>query len=100
VTEHGGVVDHDDVARERERGEVRGAQQRAGAGGAERQVELLPGMAGTVHEPPRRLEDLVGVLPQRGQPRGELPRPALDAAELGARGGAGVDGDAVTGQRA
>jgi len=53
-----------------------------------------------VHEPRRRLEHPVGRRPQRGQPGGELARPALDAAELGARGGAGVDGDAVTGQLA
>jgi hypothetical protein len=32
--------------------------------------------------------------------RGELARPALDPAELGARGDTGVDGDAMTGQLA
>jgi len=57
-------------------------------------------MAGAVDEPPRRREDLVRVRPQRGQAGGELARPAFDAAELGARGGAGVDGDAMTGQLA
>jgi hypothetical protein len=53
-----------------------------------------------VHQPRRRREHLVGVGPQGGEARGELARPALDAAELGACGGAGVDGDAVTGQLA
>jgi len=57
-------------------------------------------MAGAVDEPRARREHLVGVGPQRGQPRGQLARPALDAAKLGTRGGAGVDGDAVTGQLA
>ena len=95
-----GVVDHDHVARERERREVRRAQQRHRAGGADRQRELLPGVAGAVHEPRPRGEDVVGAGPQRRQPARELARPALDAPELGARGGAGVDGDAVTGQLA
>ena len=100
MAQRGGVVDHDDVARERQRREVGRAQQRPRAGGPQRQHELLPRVAGAVDEPRRRREDLVGAGPQRGQPGGELARPALDAAELGARGGAGVDGDAVTGQLA
>jgi hypothetical protein len=53
-----------------------------------------------VDEPRRRREDLVGIRPQGGQPGRELARPAFDAAELGAGGGAGVDGDALTGQLA
>jgi hypothetical protein len=57
-------------------------------------------VAGAVDEPRRRRERFVRVGPQGGQAGGELARPALDAAELGARGGAGVDGDAVTGQLA
>jgi hypothetical protein len=57
-------------------------------------------VAGAVDEPRARREHLVGVGPQGRQSRGELARPALDAAELGARGGAGVDGDALTGQLA
>jgi hypothetical protein len=57
-------------------------------------------VAGAVDEPRPRREDLVRARPERGQPRGELARPALDAAELGACGGAGVDGDALTGQLA
>ena len=100
MAQRGGVVDHDDVARERQRREVGRAQQRPRAGGPQRQHELLPRVAGAVDEPRRRREDLVRVGPQRGQARGELARPALDAAELGARGGAGVDGDAMTGQLA
>jgi hypothetical protein len=57
-------------------------------------------VAGAVDEPRRRREDLVGVGPQRRQPGDELARPAFDAAELWSRGGAGVDGDAMTGQLA
>jgi hypothetical protein len=57
-------------------------------------------VAGAVDKPRGRREDLVRVGPQGRQPRGELARPAFDTAELGARGGAGVDGDAVTGQLA
>ncbi len=57
-------------------------------------------MAGAVREPRSRLEDLVAARRELWQARGELAGPALDPAELGARGGAGVDGDAVTGQRA
>jgi hypothetical protein len=57
-------------------------------------------VAGAVDEPRRRREDLVRAGSQGGQPGGELARPALDPAELGARGGASVDGDAVTGQLA
>jgi hypothetical protein len=57
-------------------------------------------VAGTVDEPRPRRDDLVDVGPQRGEPGRELARPALDPAELGTRGGAGVDGDAVTGQQA
>jgi hypothetical protein len=53
-----------------------------------------------VREPRIGLEDLVRVGLEGGQPGRELTRPALDAAELRASGGAGVDGDAVTGQRA
>jgi len=55
-------------------------------------------VAGTVDEPRARLEDLV--VAEVRQPSRELARPALDPAELGSSGGAGVDGDAVTGQRA
>jgi hypothetical protein len=57
-------------------------------------------MARAMDEPRRRSEDRVRVGPQGGQAGGELARPAFDAAELGARGGAGVDGDAMTGQLA
>jgi hypothetical protein len=57
-------------------------------------------MARAVDEPRRRRQDVVRVGPQGGQARGELARPALDPAELGSSGGAGVDGDAVTGQLA
>jgi hypothetical protein len=55
-------------------------------------------VAGAVDEPRARLEDLV--VAELRQPGGELARPALDPSEFGSRGGAGVDGDAVTGQRA
>jgi hypothetical protein len=55
---------------------------------------------GAVDEPRPRAQDDVPAGRQRGQARRELARPALDPAELGACGGAGVDGDAVTGQRA
>jgi CHAD domain-containing protein len=41
----------------------------------------------------RRAQHLVRAGPQRGQPRHQLARPALDAAELGPDGGAGVDRD-------
>ena len=95
-----GVVDDDHGARVRERREVGRAQQGRCAGGADGQDELLPGVAGAMHEARPRGEHLVAVGAQGRQPRGELARPALDPAELGARGGAGVDGDAVTGQRA
>jgi hypothetical protein len=57
-------------------------------------------VAGAVGEPRRRGEWLVGAGAKGRQPGAQLARPSLDAAELGARGGAGVDGDAVTGQRA
>jgi hypothetical protein len=57
-------------------------------------------VSGAVHEPRARREHLVRVGAELWQPRRELARPPLDPAELGARGGAGVDGDAVTGQRA
>jgi hypothetical protein len=93
-------VDDDHVAGVREGREVGRAQQRPRPGGAQRQDELLPGVPGAVDEPRSRGDRLVAVGRQRGQPGGELARPAFDAAELGARGGAGVDGDAVTGQRA
>ena len=99
MAERRGVVDDDHVARVRERGEVGGAQQRLAAGDG-RQHELLPRVAGAVDEPRARLQDLVAIRAQGGQARRELARPPLDPAELGARGGAGVDGDAVTGQRA
>jgi hypothetical protein len=55
-------------------------------------------VAGAVDEPRARLEDLV--VAELGQSGRELARPALDSPELGSSGGAGVDGDAVTGQRA
>ena len=45
----------------------------------------------------RRREHGVGAGPQRGQPRGELARPALDAAELGPHGRAGVDRERARG---
>jgi len=57
-------------------------------------------MPRAVHEARPRREDLVAVGSQPRQPRRELAGPPLDPAELGARGGAGVDGDAVTGQQA
>jgi len=57
-------------------------------------------VARAVDEARWRRQHLVGRGPQRGQADGELARPPFDAAELGARGGAGVDGDAVTGQLA
>jgi hypothetical protein len=84
-------VHHDDVAREGERGDVRRAQQqrRAAPGGERREHELLPRVPGAVHEPRARPDDLV--VAQRGQPRGHLARPALDAAELGACCGTRVD---------
>jgi hypothetical protein len=55
-------------------------------------------VAGAVDEPRPRRDDVVVAEPR--QPGRELARPALDPAELGSSGGAGVDGDAVTGQRA
>jgi hypothetical protein len=55
-------------------------------------------VAGAVDEPRARREDVV--VAERPQPGRELARPALDSPELGSRGGAGVDGDAVTGQQA
>ena len=59
MAQRGGVVDHDDVARERERREVGGAQQRRRAGRAQRQHELLPRVAGAVDQPRPRREHLV-----------------------------------------
>jgi hypothetical protein len=53
---------------------------------------------GAVDEPCAWLEDLV--VAELRQPGRELARPALDSPELGSSGGAGVDGDAVTGQQA
>ena len=46
-------------------------------------------MPGAVRERARRAQH--AVVAERGQPRGQLARPALHAAELGPRGGAGVD---------
>jgi hypothetical protein len=99
MPERRGVVDDDHAARVRERREVGGAQERPPAR-SDREHELLPRVARAVDEPRARREHFVAVRAQRGQPRGELARPPLHPAELGARGGAGVDGDAVTGQRA
>ena len=56
MPQRGGVVeDHDDVARG-DRREVRRAQQDVGAGGLDRQHELLPRMAGAVRQRGRRRE--------------------------------------------
>ena len=57
------------------------------------QIELLPRVARAVGEPGRRGQRLVGAGAQPRQPGGQLAGPPLDASELGARGGAGVDGD-------
>jgi len=46
----------------------------------------------------RRPQDRVAVRPERGQAARQLARPALDAAELGTGGRAGVDDDR-SGQR-
>jgi hypothetical protein len=99
MAERRGVVDDDRGARVRERREVRGAQERLPAR-PDGQHQLLPRVAGSVDEPRAGLQDLVAIGAQRGQAHRELARPPLDPAELGARCGAGVDGDAVTGQRA
>ena len=89
-----GVVEHDDGARVRDRGEVGGAQERARPARAQRQDELLPRVAGAVGEARRGgAQDVVAAGAQRGQPRRELARPALDAAQLGPGGGARVDRD-------
>ena len=80
--------------------EVRGAQQRGRAGGSRREDQLLPRLPGAMREPWPRLEHLIAVRRELGQARGELAGPALDPAQLGASGGAGVDGDAMTGQQA
>ena len=61
MAQRGGVVDHDHVARVRERREVGRAQQRPCACAARAgSDELLPGVAGAVDEPRARREDLVG----------------------------------------
>ena len=60
MAQRGGVVDHDDVARERQRGEVGGAQQRRRAGRPQRQHETAPrrgrrgGRAAAAASAPRR----------------------------------------------
>jgi hypothetical protein len=92
-------VDHDDVAAARERGEVRGGQEELGAAGGERQSELLPCVPGPVGECGRRAEHSVARRIQLRQQARELARPALDAADLAPRRGAGVDRDARLGQR-
>jgi len=53
---------------------------------------------GPVHERRGRAGDAVGAGPQRRQAGAQLARPALDAAELGTGGRAGVD-DERSGQR-
>jgi hypothetical protein len=50
-------------------------------------------VARAVRERRRRPQDGIGARPQRRQAPGQLARPALDAAELRAGGGARVDGD-------
>ena len=102
MAEHGRVVEDDHDARMGDGCEVGGAQEhgRSAPRGAEGQDDLLPRVPRAMREPPRRRHDRVAVRPERRQPRRELARPALDPAELGTRGGAGVDGDAVTGQQA
>ena len=96
LAQRGRVVDHDDVAREGERREVRRVEQQRARGAArrsQRQRALLPRVAGAVDERARRPDDLVARRVERGQARGELARPALDAAELGPGRGARVDED-------
>ena len=76
-------------------GEVRRAQQqrRPHPRDAGRQHELLPRVARPVHQPRRRAQHGVRAGAEDRQARGQLARPALDAAQLGARGGSCVDGD-------
>src|SRR5438034_2078960 len=87
------VVDHEDVARPREWGQVRGRDDDPGGPGCgeRRQGELLPGVAGAVRERPRRPCDEVGARAQRGQPCGDLARPAFDPPDLEPGGRTGVD---------
>ena len=86
-------MDDDDVAREDDRREVRGAEQQLGAAGAQRQDALLPRVPGAVGERRRRARDRVALRPQRRQARAQLARPPLDPAELGPDGRAAVDQD-------
>ena len=64
----------------------------------ERQPALLPRVARRGGPARRRLGDGVARGAQRGQPRAQLARPALDAAQLRPRGGARVD-ETARGQR-
>jgi hypothetical protein len=95
MAQRGRVVEHEHRAPRDRRGKIGRAQQQRGAqpGGARRQDELLPRVASPVHQPRRWAQDGVAAGSQRRQPRGELARPPLHPAQLGARGGAGVDGD-------
>jgi hypothetical protein len=101
MAQRGGVVDHHDAARTGERGQVGRAQERrcAQLPRPDRQHELLPGVAGAVGERRRRAQHDIAAGPQRRQADSELARPALDAAELGPDGGAGVDGDPLSSGR-
>ena len=89
MAQDGGVVEHDHGAGERHGRQVRRADQHAGVARAHGQHRLLPRVPRAVRERARRAQH--AVVAERGQPRGQLARPALHAAELGARGGARVD---------
>jgi hypothetical protein len=95
MPQHRGVVDDDHAPPGRDRREVGRAQQRPGAEPrrAGREHDLLPRVPGAMGEPGRRPQDRVGAGPERREPRRELARPPLHAAELGPRRGPGVDRD-------
>ena len=88
-----GVVNHDDIAWEEHRRQVRRRVQQRRPRGPERQRRLLPRVAGAVGERRRRPDHRVAIGPERRQAERHLARQALDAADLGADRGAGVDGD-------
>ena len=92
MPERGRVVDHDDVARERTGARFAGEYSSAERA-PDRQHGLLPGVAGAVGERRRRADHPVAIGPQRRQPHRHLAGQPLDAADLGADRGAGVDRD-------
>ena len=91
--ERGGVVDHDDIAGEQHRCQVRRRVQQRRPRSPEWQHRLLPRVAGAVGERRRRPDRRIAIGSERRKAHRHLAREALDAADLGADRGAGVDGD-------